>query len=288
MRLLLPCCCCCGAGAGDPSKAKASNNDPKDRGSTVVATHKARKKQKENCKTGNRNLTTTMKLICFTLAIVSTCSAAASAFVPTTTVAIIRSSPIAIKAVNEDTSAIDHGHHGDTFHHNDALEEMYTAVAGIKEEKADVDLGDYEHDMLQSKVELENLMHTKAFRHALDSEDTYNSVPTDDKMPTSSMASQEKVRDKGVSHFEFAALKQKRALNKLMTSKLQGVEKSHDDDHSVHHFELSLLESHAALDKLMDEGSFKESLDSDADSRKRVLESLEKRVQIGKSKRVVG
>lgn len=186
----------------------------------------------------------------------------------------------------DDASVSDHGDHGDTFHVLDGFDEMYSAVAGIKERVEEDMAKKFDYEMLASKSELDKLMHSKAFRHSLNSEDVAGASTTTFHPKSADALVNDELHDHDLTHFEYAALKKKKLQDQLMSSdpnkvalKIQG---SHDDDHSVHHFELSLLESHAALDKVLEGNSFKASVSDTDDELLESLheETLEKREKI--------
>lgn len=187
----------------------------------------------------------------------------------------------------DDASFSDRGDHGDAFHVLDGYDEMYSAVAGIKERVVTEDLAtnsNFEYEMLSSKTELDKLMTSKTFRNSLDSEDVSDASTTTFHPESADALLNDELRgDHDLTHFEYAALKKKKLQDQLMSSKPNkphNVQGSYDD-HSIHHFELSLLESHAALDKVLDDDSFKTSV-SDAVELIESLheETLEKRERI--------
>ena len=175
----------------------------------------------------------------------------------------------------DDASVSDHGDHGDAFHVLDGFDEMYSAVAGIKERVEEDLASNFEYEMLSSKKDLDKLMHSRTFRRSLDSEDIADISTTTFHLESADALVNDELRDHDLTHYEYAALKKKKLQDQLMSSnptiarKVQG---SHDDDHSVHHFELSLLESHAALDKVLEGSSFKTSVSNTADDE--LIESL--------------
>ena len=185
----------------------------------------------------------------------------------------------------DDASVSDHGDHGDAFHVLDGFDEMYSAVAGIKERVEEDLANNFEYGMLSSKKASDKLMHSRTFRHSLDSKDIADISTTTFHSESADALVSDELRDADLTHYEYAALKKKKLQDQLMSSdptKAHKVQGSHDDDHSVHHFELSLLESHAALDKMLEGTSFKTSVSNTDDELIDSLheDTLEKREKI--------
>ena len=184
----------------------------------------------------------------------------------------------------DDASASEHGDHGDAFHVLDGFDEMYSAVAGVKERVEEDVASNFEYEMLSYKKDLDKLMHSKAFRHSLNTGGIGDISTTTSHSESADALLNDELHDHDLTHYEYAALKKKKLQDQLMSSdpKKAQVQGSHDDDHAVHHFEFSLLESHAALDKVLEGNSFKTSVSNTDDELIESLheDTLEKREKI--------